>query len=40
MEAEFILYIKILLAVIIGWKLGRLERTVEDLITRHPTNDK
>ena len=29
---ELILYVKILMAAIIGWKLGRLERIVEDLI--------
>ncbi len=32
MENDFFLYIKMLLAMIIGWKLGRLERLVEDIL--------
>ena len=33
MDSTIILYFKILAAVVIGWKLGVLERKVENLIS-------
>ena len=33
MDSEFMFYVSIVAAVLIGWKLGVLERKVEDIIS-------
>ena len=32
MENEIIFYVKVIVAIVLGWKLGVLERKVEELI--------